>query len=68
MFLVELLVLGDLFLQLGQGRLELWLLENLGLLVGIDLACSYQLIEGFARILSKDIVDFGGVCLIVQLV
>jgi hypothetical protein len=41
--------------------LELWLLQDLCLLVGVDLACSYQLVEGFARVLGEDVVDFGGV-------
>jgi hypothetical protein len=61
--LVEFLVLGDLFLQLGQRCLELWLLKDLGLLVGIDLACSYQLVKGFARVLGEDVVDFRGIAL-----
>jgi len=38
-------------------------LGDLFFLIGIDLACSYQLVEGFARVLSEDIVDFGGVSL-----
>ncbi len=41
--------------------MELWLLQNLGFLVGVDLACSYQFVEGFARVLSEDVVDLGGI-------
>lgn len=61
--LVELLVLGDLLLELGEGGVEGRLLQDLCLLVGVDLAGSYQFIEGLSRVLFEDIVDLGGVCL-----
>lgn len=61
--LVELLVLGDLLLELGEGGVEGWLLEDLCLLVGVDLASGYQFVEGLSGVLFEDIVDFGGVCL-----
>jgi len=61
--LVELLVLGDLLLELGEGGVEGWLLQDLGLLVGVDLASSYQFIEGLSGVLFEDVVDLGGVCL-----
>lgn len=61
--LVELLVLCDLLLELGEGGAEGGLLEDLCLLVGIDLASSYQFVEGLSGVLFEDIVNLGGVCL-----
>lgn len=43
--------------------MESWLLENLGLLVGIDLLRCYEVVEGFARVLGEDVVDSGGIAL-----
>lgn len=59
--LVELLVLCNLFLKLAEGGLEGWLLEDLCLLVGIDLASSYQFVESLSGVLFEDIIDLGGV-------
>ena len=37
------------------------LLQELGLLVGIDLAGRYQLVEGLVRVIGDDVVNFGGI-------
>lgn len=58
---VELLVLCDLLLELCKGGLKLRLLQNLGLLIGIDLTGINQVIETLAWVCSEDIVDFGGI-------
>lgn len=55
----ELLVLGDLFLDLCDLCLERGFLQCLGFLVGIDFSFGDELVEGFARIFCKDAVDFG---------
>ena len=55
----KLLVLRNLFLQLSDLSLQGWLLQRLGLLVGIDLFLRDQVVQGFPRILSNDVVDLG---------
>lgn len=55
----KLLVLGDLFFDLCDLRLESGFLQGLGFLVGIDLLFSNELVEGFAGVLCEDAVDFG---------
>lgn len=54
----KLLVLGDLFLDLCDLRLESRFLEGLCFLVGVDLLFGDELVEGFARIFCEDAVDF----------
>lgn len=60
---VKLLVLCNLLLELRKGGLKLRLIEDLSLLVGIDLASSYEFFETLARVLGEDIINFGSVCL-----
>lgn len=55
----ELLVLGDLFLDLCDLGLESGFLQGLGFLVGVDFLFGNELIEGFAGVLCEDAVDFG---------
>ena len=41
--------------------MKLRLLEDLRLLVGIDLAGGYEVVERQVRVLSDDVIDFGGI-------
>jgi hypothetical protein len=43
--------------------LELGLIQNLGLLVGIDLSGSNQVIKALIGVLGENIVDFRGMTL-----
>lgn len=61
--LVELLVLGDLLLKLCQRRLECWLLQDLCLLIGVDLAGSNELVEALAWVLLQNVIHLRCVCL-----
>ena len=56
---VELLDLLELLLELGELRLQARLLLDLRLLVGIELACSQQLVERLARVLGEDGISLG---------
>ena len=59
--LVDLLVLGELFLDLGKLSLELGLLETLGSLVGVDHLELDELVKGLVLVLGDDGVGPGGV-------
>lgn len=59
--MIELLVLCDLLFILLKVGLERWDLEFLGLLVGVDLSGSDELIKGFAWVLGDDVIYLGGI-------
>jgi hypothetical protein len=56
---IDLLVLGNLFFQLGERGLETGLLRGLSLLVGVDLAGSEEFVQRLARVLGEDRVQLG---------
>jgi hypothetical protein len=58
-FLVDLQVLGQLLLELGELGLEAGLLENLGLLVGIDDLGGNKLVEALVRVAGDQGVGLG---------
>jgi len=58
-FLLELLVVSQLFLQLCELSLKRGLLLDLGFLVGVDLAGGDKLIKGDIRVCRDDLLDFG---------
>ena len=60
-FLVDLLVLGELLLELEQLGLQRRLLQVGGLLVGIDDLGSHKVIERLGAVLGDDGVDLGGI-------
>ena len=59
--LVDLLVLGDLLLDLGELGLELGLLETLGSLIGVDDLEADELVKGLVLVLGDYGVGSGGV-------
>jgi len=66
-FLVDLLVDGQLLLVLVQLGLEAGLLEICRLLVGVDDLGSYELVERLSLMLRNNVIDLGGIGLEQQL-
>ena len=60
-FLVEFLVLFELFLELGERSFEFGLFQDLCLLVCIDALVLYQVIERFVRVCSDNAVNSRGI-------
>ena len=58
---VDLLVLGELLLHLGDLGLQAGLLEDLGLLVGVDNAVGDELVEGLSGMFGEERIRSGGV-------
>lgn len=68
MFLVDLLMLGELLLKLKELSLKSWLLQVGGFLIGVDNLLRDKLVECLCAVLGYEMVDFSSIGLDIRLV